>query len=32
MGMDSERSEEDRALKIRERLIIFRTAVIATAE
>jgi hypothetical protein len=32
MGMDSERSEEDRALKIRDRPIIFRIAVTATAE
>jgi hypothetical protein len=32
MGMDSERSEEDRALIIRERPIIFRIAVPATAE
>jgi hypothetical protein len=32
MGMHRERSEEDSDLKISERLMIFRTAVIATAE
>jgi hypothetical protein len=32
MGMHSERSEEDSDLKISERLIIFKIAVIATAE
>jgi hypothetical protein len=31
MGMDRERSVEESALKISERLIIFRIAVIATA-
>jgi hypothetical protein len=32
MGMESERSEEERAEKIRDRLIIFRITVTATAE
>jgi hypothetical protein len=32
MGMESERSEEERAKKIRDRLIIFRIAVPAAAE